>query len=137
MTLSDHQEFGRAFIEILSECRLFEGLWPPTAQGAGREQVWMSHGDKVDALPPGFRAVAASEGAPYAAIADDERRFYGVVFHPEVAHTPEGGRLLPVHPSCRRLPRRVDDGGLPRPGSGAHPRAGGESPGCVRALGRG
>jgi GMP synthase (glutamine-hydrolysing) len=54
----------------------------------------MSHGDKVDALPPGFRAVASSEGAPYAAIADDERRFYGVVFHPEVAHTPQGGRLL-------------------------------------------
>ena len=94
VTLSDHQEFGRAFIDITGECRLFEGLWPPTAQGAAREQVWMSHGDKVDALPPGFRAVAASEGAPYAAIADDERRFYGVVFHPEVAHTPEGGRLL-------------------------------------------
>jgi len=90
VTLSDHQEFGRAFIDILGDCRLFEGLWP---QGA-REQVWMSHGDKIDALPPGFRVVAASEGAPYAAIADDERRFYGVVFHPEVAHTPQGGKLL-------------------------------------------
>ena len=90
VTLSDHQEFGRAFIDILGECRLFDGLWPKGA----REQVWMSHGDKVDALPPGFRAVAASEGAPYAAIADDERGFYGVVFHPEVAHTPQGGRLL-------------------------------------------
>ena len=54
----------------------------------------MSHGDKVDALPPGFRAVAASEAAPYAAIADDERRFYGVLFHPEVVHTPQGGQLL-------------------------------------------
>jgi GMP synthase (glutamine-hydrolysing) len=90
ITLSDHQEFGRAFIDISGECRLFEGLWP---QGA-REQVWMSHGDKVDALPSGFRAVAASEGAPYAAIADDIRRFYGVVFHPEVAHTPQGSKLL-------------------------------------------
>src|ERR1051326_6186945 len=90
VTLSDHQEFGRAFIEVIGECRLFDGLWP---QGA-REQVWMSHGDKVDALPPGFRAVAASEGAPFAGIADDERRFYGVVFHPEVAHTPQGGKLL-------------------------------------------
>jgi GMP synthase (glutamine-hydrolysing) len=90
VTLSDHQEFGRAFIDIIGECRLFDGLWPK----GGREQVWMSHGDKVDALPPGFRAVAASDGAPYAAIADDERRFYGVVFHPEVAHTPQGGRLL-------------------------------------------
>jgi GMP synthase (glutamine-hydrolysing) len=90
VTLSDHQEFGRAFIDITGGCRLFEGLWP---EGA-REQVWMSHGDRVEALPPGFRAVAASDGAPYAAIADDERRFYGVVFHPEVVHTPEGGRLL-------------------------------------------
>src|SRR5579862_3505920 len=94
VTLSDHQEFGRAFIDILDRCRLFEGLWPPMAQGGGREQVWMSHGDKVDVLPPGFRAVAASDGAPYAAIADDQRRFYGVVFHPEVAHTPQGGQLL-------------------------------------------
>jgi GMP synthase (glutamine-hydrolysing) len=90
VTLSEHQEFGRSFIDITAGCRLFEGLWP---QGA-REQVWMSHGDKVEALPPGFRAVAASDGAPYAAIADDERRFYGVLFHPEVAHTPQGGRLL-------------------------------------------
>jgi GMP synthase (glutamine-hydrolysing) len=94
VTLSDRQEFGRAFIDISADCRLFEGLWPPTAQGGAREQVWMSHGDKVDALPPGFRAVAASEGAPFAAIADDIRRFYGVVFHPEVAHTPQGGKLL-------------------------------------------
>jgi GMP synthase (glutamine-hydrolysing) len=90
VTLSDHQEFGRAFVDVRGDCRLFEGLWPTGA----REQVWMSHGDKVDALPPGFRPVASSDGAPFAAIADDERRFYGVVFHPEVAHTPQGGRLL-------------------------------------------
>jgi len=90
VTLSDHQEFGRAFIDVLGECRLFEGLWPKGA----REQVWMSHGDKVDALPPGFRPVASSEGAPFAAIADDERRIYGVLFHPEVVHTPQGSLLL-------------------------------------------
>jgi GMP synthase (glutamine-hydrolysing) len=90
VTLSDHQEFGRAFIDILDECRLFDGLWPK----GGREQVWMSHGDRVDALPSGFRAVAASEAAPYAAIADDSRRFYGVLFHPEVVHTPQGASLL-------------------------------------------
>jgi GMP synthase (glutamine-hydrolysing) len=94
VTLSDRQEFGRAFIDIIGDCLLFAGLWPPAAQGGAREQVWMSHGDKVEALPSGFRAVAASDGAPYAAIADDARRFYGVVFHPEVAHTPQGGRLL-------------------------------------------
>jgi GMP synthase (glutamine-hydrolysing) len=94
VTLSEHQEFGRAFIDILGECALFDGLWLPTAQGGGREQVWMSHGDRVDALPPGFHTVAASEAAPYAAIADDPRRFYGVLFHPEVVHTPQGGELL-------------------------------------------
>src|ERR1700681_2850211 len=90
VTLSDHQEFGRAVIDVTGQCRLFDGLWP---EGA-REQVWMSHGDRVDALPPGFRAVAASEAAPYAAIADDSRRFYGVLFHPEVVHTPQGPQLL-------------------------------------------
>src|SRR5712675_198330 len=90
VTLSDHQECGRAVIDVLGECRLFEGLWPKGA----REQVWMSHGDKVDALPPGFRPVAVSDGAPFAAAADDERHFYGVLFHPEVVHTPQGGKLL-------------------------------------------
>src|SRR5207247_372349 len=90
VSLSEHQEFGRAFIDILGHCALFDGLWPK----GGREQVWMSHGDRVEALPPGFRAVAASEAAPYAVIADDIRRFYGVLFHPEVVHTPQGGELL-------------------------------------------
>src|SRR3954471_7390311 len=98
VTLSEHQEFGRGFIDVTGGCRLCEDFWPPGA----REQVWMSHGDKVDPLPSGFRAVASSEGAPYAAVADDERRFYGVVFHPEVVHTPQGGRLLGnfVHRVC-------------------------------------
>ncbi len=86
----DRREFGRAFIDVVDDCKLFEGLWPKGA----REQVWMSHGDRVIALPPGFRAVATTEGAPFAAIADDERRFYGVQFHPEVVHTPQGGQLL-------------------------------------------
>jgi GMP synthase (glutamine-hydrolysing) len=90
VTLSDRQEFGRAFIDVTGECRLFEGLWP---RGA-REQVWMSHGDKIDGLPAGLRPVAVSDGAPFAAIADDDRRFYGVLFHPEVVHSPQGGKLL-------------------------------------------
>jgi GMP synthase (glutamine-hydrolysing) len=87
---SDHREFGRAVIEITAECALFEGLW---ARGA-RASVWMSHGDRVESLPPGFRVVAVSEGAPFAAVADDKRRFYGVQFHPEVVHTPDGAALL-------------------------------------------
>ncbi len=86
----EHREFGRAFIEIVDDCLLFEGLW----QKGQREQVWMSHGDRVDSLPPGFRTVAISEHAPFAAIADDERRYYGVQFHPEVVHTPQGAALL-------------------------------------------
>jgi GMP synthase (glutamine-hydrolysing) len=83
-------EFGRAFIEVTEACALFDGLW---AKGE-RHQVWMSHGDSVDAIPPGFRCVARSEGAPFAVTADDERRFYGVQFHPEVVHTPDGGKLI-------------------------------------------
>jgi GMP synthase (glutamine-hydrolysing) len=87
---SDHREFGKAFIEITEDCALFDGLWPK----GSREQVWMSHGDRATALPPGFRRVAVSEGAPFAIIADDKRRFYGTMFHPEVVHTPQGGALL-------------------------------------------
>src|SRR5579862_1584719 len=87
---SDHREFGRAFIEVTGECALFDGLWPK----GSREQVWMSHGDRVEVLPPGFRVVAVSEGAPFAVVADDKRRFYGTMFHPEVVHTPQGAALL-------------------------------------------
>ncbi len=86
----DHREFGRAWVEVADECALFHGVWSK----GGREQVWMSHGDRVTALPPGFRVVATAEGAPFAAIADDARRFYGVQFHPEVVHTPHGAQLL-------------------------------------------
>ena len=86
----DGGEFGRAYIDINASSKLFDGLW-----GIGeRHQVWMSHGDKVDAIPPGFVPIATSQGAPYAVTADEARRFYGVQFHPEVAHTPDGGRLI-------------------------------------------
>ncbi|VBB69219.1 GMP synthase [glutamine-hydrolyzing] [invertebrate metagenome] len=84
------REFGRAFVEVIDSCALFTDVWLP----GHREQVWMSHGDRVVALPPGFRTVAVTEGAPFAAIADDARRFYGVQFHPEVVHTPHGAALL-------------------------------------------
>ena len=87
---SDHREFGRAEITIQQNCDLFDGLWLESSQQA----VWMSHGDRVSRLPDGFRVVATSEGAPFAAIADDKRHFYGVQFHPEVVHTPQGAALL-------------------------------------------
>lgn len=88
--LGDSGEFGRAFIEISDRCALFDGLW---AEGE-KHQVWMSHGDKVTRLAPGFRPVASSSGAPYAVIANDEKRIYAMQFHPEVVHTPDGGKLL-------------------------------------------
>ncbi|MEX2009543.1 MAG: glutamine-hydrolyzing GMP synthase, partial [Dongiaceae bacterium] len=87
---SEHQEFGRAFLEVAGDCLLFDGLWKP----GDRAQVWMSHGDRVIRPPRGFRVVGVSAGAPFSAVADDERRIYGVMFHPEVVHTPDGGRLL-------------------------------------------
>jgi GMP synthase (glutamine-hydrolysing) len=87
---SEHREFGRALLDVIGDCALFRGVW----QTGAREQVWMSHGDRVTRLPAGFRVVGVSEGAPYAAIADDQRRFYGVQFHPEVVHTPHGALLL-------------------------------------------
>jgi len=86
----EHHEFGRAFVEVTADCVLTRDLWRP----GERHQVWMSHGDRVVRLPEGFRAVGVSEGAPFAIIADEARRFYGVMFHPEVVHTPDGARLL-------------------------------------------
>ncbi|MDX8468499.1 glutamine-hydrolyzing GMP synthase [Mesorhizobium sp. VK23B] len=85
-----HREFGRAFLEIEDDCALFDGVW---AKGT-RHQVWMSHGDRVTAIPAGFKIVGTSTGAPFAAIADEARKFYAVQFHPEVVHTPDGAKLL-------------------------------------------
>ena len=90
VTSGDSGEFGHAFIDITDRCALFDGLW---SEG-GRHQVWMSHGDKVTALAPGFRPVAHSPGAPFAVIADDARQYYAMQFHPEVVHTPDGARLI-------------------------------------------
>ncbi|MCE2927641.1 MAG: glutamine-hydrolyzing GMP synthase [Rickettsiales bacterium] len=95
---SDKREFGRQMVDIVDDCPLFMGVW---AKGEQR-QVWMSHGDKVTALPDGFRAVARTLSAPYAAIAHNSKPFYGVQFHPEVVHTLDGARLLAnfVHKIC-------------------------------------
>lgn len=87
---SDHKEFGRAHVEVIKESPLFDGVWDV----GGEYQVWMSHGDRVNAIPEGFEVIAKSGGAPFAAIADEARKIYAVQFHPEVVHTPDGARLL-------------------------------------------
>ncbi len=87
---SEDKEFGRAMVNVTADCELFHGVW----NVGNKEQVWMSHGDRVETLPDGFRIVGTSENAPYAAIANDEKKFYAVQFHPEVVHTPHGALLL-------------------------------------------
>ena len=84
------REFGRAFLDVQEDSPLFDGIW---AKGT-RHQVWMSHGDRVTSLPDGFTIIGTSPNAPFAAIADEERKYYGVQFHPEVVHTPDGAKLL-------------------------------------------
>jgi GMP synthase (glutamine-hydrolysing) len=85
-----HAEFGRAEIEILADSPLFRGIW----HVGEKYPVWMSHGDRVTKLPDGFETLAVSANAPFAVVADEGRRFYGVQFHPEVVHTPHGALIL-------------------------------------------
>ncbi|MGH6662074.1 MAG: glutamine-hydrolyzing GMP synthase, partial [Rhodospirillales bacterium] len=84
------REFGRASLRVTGASKLFQGVWKKGA----RPNVWMSHGDRVIEPAPGFKPVAISKGAPFAVLADERRRFYGVMFHPEVHHTPDGAKLL-------------------------------------------
>lgn len=84
------REFGRAFIEKVVDDGILDGLFG----GETGEQVWMSHGDHVAQMAPGFGVIAKSPGAPYAVIADPTRKFYGTQFHPEVVHTVNGAKML-------------------------------------------
>lgn len=87
---SDHREFGRAYVDVLEDnSPLLDGVWTKGAH----EQVWMSHGDRVTSLPDGFHIIGKSDGAPYAMIANEDKKFYGIQFHPEVVHTPHGKEL--------------------------------------------
>ena len=97
------REFGYAEVRARGHTRLLDGIEDfRTPQGHGMLKVWMSHGDKVVQLPPGFKLMASTESCPIAGMADEARRFYGVQFHPEVTHTRQGTCLLQrfVHEIC-------------------------------------
>lgn len=85
-----HREFGRADVEVKAPSKLFEDVWSP----GGKNQVWMSHGDRITKMPPGFSVAGTSPNAPFAIIQDEARKYYGLMFHPEVVHTPDGAKLI-------------------------------------------
>ncbi|MTW19585.1 glutamine-hydrolyzing GMP synthase [Allochromatium palmeri] len=100
---STHREYGYAQVRARGHSRLLRDIEDHTSsEGYGLLDVWMSHGDRVDVLPPGFSVIAETDSAPLAGIADESRRFYGVQFHPEVTHTRQGQRILErfVHDIC-------------------------------------
>ncbi len=135
---SSHREFGYAEVRAHGHSALLDGI--EDSRSAGGDSVlgvWMSHGDKVAALPPGFELMASTPSCPIAGMADDTRRFYGVQFHPEVAHT-RAGRGDPRALRARHLRRhgRLDDARPRRRGGRADPRPGRRRGGRPRAVGR-
>ena len=98
-----HREFGYAQVRARGHSHLLRDIEDHTTpEGYGLLDVWMSHGDRVTKLPPGFKLIASSDGAPLAGMADESRGFYGLQFHPEVTHTRQGARILNrfVHDIC-------------------------------------
>jgi GMP synthase (glutamine-hydrolysing) len=85
-----HREFGRADVEVKAPSSLFESAW----NVGERHPVWMSHGDRITQMPPGFAVAGVSANAPFAIIQDEQRKYYGLMFHPEVVHTPDGAKLI-------------------------------------------
>ena len=95
VTAGTHREFGYAQVTLSTPCKLFDGLLDHRdEQGRALLDVWMSHGDRVDQLPPGFVAVGFTNSVPLAAMADESRHYYAVQFHPEVTHTLQGEKIL-------------------------------------------
>ncbi len=100
---ADHHEYGYARVRAHGHTLLLKNIEDHTsAEGYGLLDVWMSHGDRVEQLPPGFILMASTESAPIAGMADETRRFYGIQFHPEVTHTHQGERIINrfVHDIC-------------------------------------
>jgi GMP synthase (glutamine-hydrolysing) len=85
-----HREFGRADVEVKAKSALFDAAWKVGEQ----HQVWMSHGDRITRMPDGFEIAGVSPNAPFAVIQDEKRKYYGLMFHPEVVHTPDGAKLI-------------------------------------------
>ena len=85
-----HREFGRAEVEVVADSPIFEGVW----EKGEKYPVWMSHGDRVTELPPGFSVLGTAPNSPISIIGDDARKFYATQFHLEVMHTPHGAALL-------------------------------------------
>ncbi len=92
---SEHKEFGYAAVEVISNSELFKNIEDSVNdQGNALLDVWMSHGDKVSEIPAGFKAIAQTPSCKFAAMANEDKNFYGVQFHPEVTHTKQGMRIL-------------------------------------------
>ena len=126
-----HREFGRADVEILKPAALFDGVW---AVGDSYP-VWMSHGDRVTRPAGGFEVIGTSPNAPFAIAADESRKYYATMFHPEVVHTPDGAQAARQFRAQDRRPRgRLDDGRLPRAGDRRDPRAGRRGQACICGL---
>src|SRR6478672_10673071 len=85
-----HREFGRADVEVKAPSHLFDEVW----RAGEHYPVWMSHGDRITRMPPGFQVAGVSANAPFAVIQDEKRKYYGLMFHPEVVHTPDGAKLI-------------------------------------------
>jgi len=100
---SAKHEYGYAQVRARGHSKLLADIEDHvTEEGYGLLDVWMSHGDRVESLPPGFSVIAETDNAPLAGIADESRRFYGLQFHPEVTHTTQGKRILSrfLHEIC-------------------------------------
>ena len=99
---SSEREFGHAKIRQTETCKLLDGITDASESSDASLDVWMSHGDRITAVPPGFATVAASDNAPIAAMADETRGIYALQFHPEVTHTERGEQILGrfVHDVC-------------------------------------
>ncbi len=100
---ADHHEYGYAKVRARGHTPLLKNIEDHISEeGYGLLDVWMSHGDRVEQLPPGFKLMASTESAPIAGMADETRRFYGIQFHPEVTHTHQGERIINrfVHDIC-------------------------------------